>query len=106
MIHLTDTAASAMLNAIAGAPGPIAGLRIAVQSGGCAGLKYMMGLVPEAGPEDMVVDAKGVTMFLDPSSLPILEGTTVDFVTSVEGAGFTFDNPNAQSKCSCGKSFA
>jgi len=106
MIQLTDTAADAMLSAIAGATGPIAGLRIAVQSGGCAGLKYMMGLVPEAAPEDLVVDAKGVTMFLDPSSLTILDGTTVDFVSSVEGAGFVFDNPNAQSKCSCGKSFA
>ncbi|HIJ61505.1 MAG TPA: iron-sulfur cluster assembly accessory protein [Rhodospirillaceae bacterium] len=105
MIQLTDSAAGAMLSAIAGARGPIAGLRLAVQSGGCAGLKYMMGLVPEAAPEDVVVDAKGVTMFLDPSSLPILAGTTVDFVSSVEGAGFTFDNPNAQAKCSCGKSF-
>jgi len=105
MIHLTDTAASAMQTAITGAGGAIAGLRIQVESGGCAGLKYMMGLVSEADPDDLVLAEKGITMFLDVTSLPLLDGTTVDFVESVEGAGFTFNNPNAASKCACGKSF-
>ncbi len=113
MIRLTDTAVAAIKtaisraseNAAAGAPSA-EGLRIMVQTGGCAGLKYMMGLEARTRDGDEVVRQDGVTLFIDGESQPHLDGLTVDFVTGLESSGFVFDNPNALSKCSCGKSFS
>jgi iron-sulfur cluster assembly protein len=65
----------------------------------------MMGLVADRQPEDVVVERDGIRVFVDPSSLELLNGATVDFAVSLEGSGFTFTNPNATSSCSCGKSF-
>lgn len=106
MIHLTESAVGAIRTAMAGTAQPAAGLRLMVEAGGCAGLKYMMGFVADAGPEDIVVEQAGIRVFVDPPSAPHLDGTTVDFVISVEGSGFTFDNPKATHSCSCGKSFS
>jgi iron-sulfur cluster assembly protein len=105
MIQLTDGALSAVRSAIEGAGQPVEGLRIMVEPGGCAGMKYMMGLVSDINPTDVVVERDGVKVYVDEPSLQHLSGTTVDFVVGLEGAGFTFDNPLATSKCSCGKSF-
>jgi iron-sulfur cluster assembly accessory protein len=105
MIHLTENAVTAVRTAISGAKAPIEGLRIAVDAGGCAGYKYMMGLVAEAGPDDIVVEHGGVKVFVDPGSAGYLDGTTVDFVIGLQNSGFTFDNPQAKTSCSCGKSF-
>jgi iron-sulfur cluster assembly protein len=105
MIHLTESAINAVRSAISGAGVPLEGLRIAVDAGGCAGFKYQMGLVSEANPDDAVVEAEGVKVFVDRESLPLLLGTTVDFVIGLQNSGFTFDNPQAKSSCSCGKSF-
>lgn len=105
MIHLTESAVNAVRSAIAGAGEPLAGLRIAVDAGGCAGFKYMMGLVAKADPGDAVIESDGVKVFVDSQSLPMLLGTTVDFVIGLQNSGFTFDNPQAKSSCSCGKSF-
>jgi len=106
MIELTETAANAIRSAISGSPEKVEGLRIMVQSGGCAGNKYMMGLVQAAQEGDVVVEHSGVKVFVDPSSVDLLNGVTLDFTIGVEGAGFTFNNPNATSSCSCGKSFS
>jgi iron-sulfur cluster assembly protein len=105
MIHLTENAVNAVRSAISRANAPIEGLRLAVDAGGCAGLKYMMGLVAKADPDDVVVESDGVKVFVDPDSVMYLDGTTVDFVNGLQNSGFTFDNPQATSKCSCGKSF-
>ncbi len=105
MINLTDSALNAVRNAIAGAVEPVGGLRIMVETGGCAGYKYVMGLVNEATPDDTVVERDGVKVFVDMKSHELLAGATIDFVVAIEGAGFTFENPNATSTCSCGKSF-
>jgi iron-sulfur cluster assembly accessory protein len=105
MIYLTESAANAVRTAIAGASGPVGGLRIMVESGGCAGYKYLMGFVPEANPGDTVIDQDGIKLFVDADSDALLDGTTINFTIGLEGAGFTFENPNAQSSCSCGKSF-
>lgn len=105
MIELTDSAAEAIRTAITGAAGPVQGLRIMVESGGCAGHKYMMGLVAAAEPSDVVVRRDDITLFVDESSAALLDGVTVDFTIGMEGSGFTFVNPNASSSCSCGKSF-
>lgn len=105
MIHLTESAVNAVRNAISGAAEPVGGLRIMVEAGGCAGFKYMMGLVREAEPDDTVIERDGVRVFVDNTSHELLAGTTIDFVVALEGSGFTFENPNAKSSCSCGKSF-
>ena len=105
MINLTDSAMDAVRTAISGATDPVGGLRIMVETGGCAGYKYMMGLVDKADPDDTVNERDGVKVFVDTQSHELLNGTTIDFVVALEGSGFTFDNPNATSSCSCGKSF-
>ncbi len=105
MIQITDSALSAVRSAIAGAGPDVEGLRIMVEAGGCAGFKYMMGLVNETNPSDLVIERDGVKVFIEEGSLAYLDGAKVDFVISLEGSGFTFDNPQAKSSCSCGKSF-
>lgn len=105
MIELTDNAVDAVRSAISGAAESVGGLRIMVEAGGCAGFKYTMGLVREAEPDDAIIERDGVKVFVDTQSRALLAGTTIDFVVALQGSGFTFDNPNAQSRCSCGKSF-
>jgi iron-sulfur cluster assembly protein len=105
MINLTDSAVNAVRNAMSTAGKPVSGLRIMVEAGGCAGYKYMMGLVGEAEVDDTVIEREGVRVFVDMKSHELLAGTTIDFVVALEGSGFTFENPNAKSSCSCGKSF-
>ena len=105
MIHLTDSALNAVRNAISAATEPADGLRIMVEAGGCAGLKYNMGLVEKPDPDDTVVERDGVRVFIDTASHDHIAGTTIDFVVALEGSGFTFDNPNAKASCGCGKSF-
>ncbi|MEO5336597.1 MAG: iron-sulfur cluster assembly accessory protein [Magnetospirillum sp. WYHS-4] len=106
MLAMTPNAVLAARSAMADGEGTEAGLRVAVQSGGCAGLRYAMGFEPAPQDDDTVVDCQGLKVFVDPASALLLDGVTIDFVTRLEGAGFTFDNPKAQGKCGCGKSFA
>ncbi|MDO9708931.1 HesB/IscA family protein [Paracraurococcus lichenis] len=106
MIHLTSSAADAVRTAVAGAAEPVSGLRIKVKTGGCAGYQYMMGLVRQPEPDDIVVENDGVKVFVEAGSGPLLKGLTIDFVVALEGSGFTFENPNATASCGCGKSFS
>lgn len=104
MINLTDNALNAVRGVIS--KSGASGLRITVESGGCAGFKYIMGLANETNSDDTVIERDGVKLFVDNDSQKYLAGTTIDFVLAQEGSGFTFDNPNAQASCSCGKSFS
>ena len=81
------------------------GVRVAVLPGGCSGFQY--GLNVEDGPEadDEVLDVNGVKVFVDPFSAQYLEGVEIDYVTSMMGQGFTFQNPKASGGCGCGSSF-
>ena len=106
MINLTERALKAVREVLRGVSEPAGGLRIMVETGGCAGNKYLMGLVNVAEGDDTVVDCDGVKLFVDRKSHELLAGTTIDFITSLEGSGFIFDNPNAAHSCSCGKSFS
>lgn len=106
MIILTENAVSAVKLALSKAVEPAEGLRIMVEAGGCAGFKYMMGLESIEQEGDAVIDADGVKVYVDRRSQPHLAGMTVDFVTGLEASGFVFDNPNAEDKCACGKSFS
>lgn len=106
MITLTDEAVKAVSRFIQGASTPVAGLRILISGGGCSGFQYGMRLEETAGADDSVVDCGGVRVLVDPISAPMLDGVTVDFVDSIEGAGFKFENPNATATCGCGHSFS
>lgn len=105
MIVLTESAVEAVRTAIGKTDAQPGGLRIQVEAGGCAGYKYMMGLVGTPETNDTVVSIDGVSVYIDPVSQPLIAGTTIDFVVALEGSGFTFENPNATNSCSCGKSF-
>ncbi len=105
MIVLTIEAISAVKDAMLRAGKVDAGLRIRVEASGCAGYKYLIGLAAEPRADDVVVKTGDVRLFIDPDSQPLLGDLTVDFVETLQGPGFTFDNPNAAAKCSCGKSF-
>lgn len=106
MINLTDNALNAVRGVIS--TSGASGLRITVESGGCAEFKYIMGLANanETKSDDTVIERDGVKLFVDYDSQKYLAGTTIDFVLAQEGSGFTFDNPNAKANCSCGKSFS
>ena len=81
------------------------GLRVSVQPGGCSGFKYGLLIEDQAADDDFVVDATGFRMFVDPFSAQYLSGVTIDYVSSMQGSGFTFKNPNATGGCGCGSSF-
>ncbi len=80
-------------------------LRIAVQPGGCSGLRYQLFFDERALDGDVVVDFSGVQVVTDRMSAPYLGGAVIDFVDTIEKSGFTIDNPNAQGACACGDSF-
>ncbi|HXU93405.1 MAG TPA: iron-sulfur cluster assembly accessory protein [Gallionella sp.] len=106
MIELTPNALSAVEKFIKGADVPVAGLRIAISGGGCSGFQYGMSLEPTKNEDDVVIECGAVTLLVDPLSAPLLEGVTVDFIDSLNGSGFKFENPNASSSCACGQSFS
>ncbi|WP_027555685.1 iron-sulfur cluster assembly accessory protein [Bradyrhizobium sp. Cp5.3] len=106
MINLTENALNAVKSAITSKGAPSRGLRIMVEAGGCSGFKYTMGLAEAAEPDDSIVERDGIKVFVDNASREHLAGTTIDFAVTIEGSGFMFDNPNASSRCSCGKSFS
>ncbi|MFI6100392.1 HesB/IscA family protein [Lentzea sp. NPDC051213] len=80
-------------------------LRIAVQPGGCAGLRYQLFFDERALDGDALVDFNGMKVAVDRMSAPYVEGAVIDFVDTIEKQGFTIDNPNAGGSCACGDSF-
>jgi iron-sulfur cluster assembly protein len=80
-------------------------LRVYVQGGGCSGLSYGMGFEETIYPQDRTIEADGIKLVIDPTSLMYMMGSEIDFVDSLMGAGFTVHNPNAVSSCGCGHSF-
>ncbi|WP_197379791.1 HesB/IscA family protein [Mycolicibacterium mengxianglii] len=80
-------------------------LRIAVQPGGCAGLRYNLFFDDRTLDGDLVVEFSGVNLTVDRMSAPYIQGATIDFVDTIEKQGFTIDNPNATGSCACGDSF-
>ena len=80
-------------------------LRIAVQPGGCSGLRYQLFFDERTLDGDLVTDFDGVSVVVDRMSMPYLNGATIDFVDTIEKQGFTIDNPNAGGSCACGDSF-
>ncbi|HEX5727263.1 MAG TPA: iron-sulfur cluster insertion protein ErpA [Longimicrobiaceae bacterium] len=82
-----------------------AGLRVGVLPGGCSGFQYGLNIEDEVGEDDLVFESAGVRLFVDPFSVQYLNGTEIDYVSTFQGSGFTFNNPNAAGGCGCGSSF-
>ena len=82
------------------------GLRVAVKTSGCSGYAYALEFVDVAGPEDQVFASEGVSVLVDAQSLPLVDGTQLDWVREGLNEGFKFNNPNASAACGCGESFA
>ena len=106
-VNLSEKAAAEVRKFIEAEQVPIeiAGLRVSVQPGGCSGFKYALNIDEKPEEDDIILDSSGVRLFVDGFSLQYLNGVTIDYVTSMQGSGFTFTNPNATGGCGCGSSF-
>ena len=99
-------AAAARVAAIATRQGKPAILRLSVEGGGCSGFQYQFDLAETPAADDLVSETDGVRLVVDPVSLDLVAGCTVDFVESLGGAAFRVENPNATAGCGCGSSFS
>src|ERR671912_1557414 len=106
VVTLTDAAADRVKDIMAKADRPIAGVRVGVKNGGCAGMSYTMEYAEMAMPGEDVVEDKGVKVFIDPKAVLFLFGTEMDFQTTKLASQFVFNNPNQTSACGCGESVA
>jgi iron-sulfur cluster assembly accessory protein len=105
-VNMTPTAVAKVKEIMAQQNPVPAGLRVGVVGGGCSGFSYSMSFESGAGMMDKVIDVDGLKVFVDATSMMYLTGVTVDYVETLEGAGFKFENPNVKSTCGCGSSFS
>ena len=106
VMRLSDAAASRIKDIFARAEKPIAGVRVGVKNGGCAGMSYTMEYAETVNPADEVVEDKGVRILIDPKAVLFLLGTEMDYKIDKLSAQFVFNNPNQTSACGCGESVA
>jgi iron-sulfur cluster assembly protein len=104
VMTLTEAAAERIRQIMARSQGSVAGLRIGVKNGGCAGMEYTMDWASESKPFDEVVEDKGVKLLIDSKAVLFLLGTEMDYQSSALKSGFVFRNPNQVSACGCGES--
>lgn len=104
VMTLTDAAAQRMRDIMASKDEAVAGLRIGVKNGGCAGMEYTMDWVEEAEKFDEVVEDKGIKLLIDAKAVLFLLGTEMDYEVETLKSGFVFKNPNQTSACGCGES--
>ena len=106
-IRVTEEAAAEALGLLSGEglDTNIAGLRLFVQQGGCAGLSYGMRFDNEPEEDDTVYEHHDLRVFVDPASMNYIEGSVLEFEGGLQGEGFTVENPNVVSECGCGESF-
>jgi iron-sulfur cluster assembly protein len=105
VVSLTDAAAVKLRDLTKEETNPAIGLRVYVYSGGCSGFRYGMMLEDAPTPEDRILDANGIKVYVDGKSVDLLQGAEIDYVDTLMGAGFTVNNPNAVAACGCGSSF-
>jgi iron-sulfur cluster assembly accessory protein len=105
-LNLTPTAIAKVKEIMAQQNPVPAGLRVGVVGGGCSGFSYSMSFENGAGMMDKTFDFEGLKVYVDATSLMYLKGVNVDYIETLEGAGFKFDNPNVKSTCGCGSSFS
>lgn len=106
MVQLTDRAVGKVREILDSQEPKPQGLRISVVGGGCSGFTYSMAFENTPNMLDKTMSYEGLKVFVDQASLLYLEGCEVDYVESLEGAGFKFSNPNTKSTCGCGSSFS
>ncbi len=104
VVTLTERAAERVKTIMARSETPVAGLRVGVTKGGCAGMEYTMEYAAEVRPLEEVVEEKGVRLLIEPSAILFLLGTEMDYKTDKLTSGFVFNNPNQTSACGCGES--
>ena len=104
VMRLSEAAAARIKELMAKAERPIAGVRVGVKNGGCAGMEYTMEYVESIGSTDEVVEDKGVKLLIDPKAVMFLLGTEMDWKVEKLAAQFVFNNPNQTSACGCGES--
>src|SRR5436309_14575495 len=104
-VVLTPTAVSKVKEIMAQQNPVPTGLRVGVVGGGCSGFSYSMAFENGAGMMDKTFDMDGLKVYVDATSVMYLNGCRVDYVETLEGAGFKFENPNVKSTCGCGSSF-
>jgi iron-sulfur cluster assembly protein len=105
IVSLTDAAAAKLRELTKEEASPEIGLRVYVYSGGCSGYRYGMMLEDQPTADDNVLDTNGLRVYIDANSVPLISGSSIDYVDTLMGAGFTVSNPNAVSGCGCGSSF-
>ena len=105
VVSLTEAAVSKLQELTKDEANPDIGLRVYVYSGGCSGFRYGMMLEDAPTPEDKILSASGIKVYVDGQSVSLLQGAQIDYVDTLMGAGFTVNNPNAVSACGCGSSF-
>lgn len=107
MLTVTDAAGTEVRRFMEaeGVDSATGGLRVSVQPGGCSGFKYGLVLEDQRAEDDFVLEHGSFRVFVDPFSAQYLNGVTIDYVSSMQGSGFTFKNPNATGGCGCGSSF-
>lgn len=103
-VTLSEAAAKHVLNFIA-KRGKGVGLRIGVRTSGCSGMAYKLEFADEVGSDDVQFTSHGVTVLVDPKSLPYIDGMELDFQREGLNEGFKFNNPNVKNECGCGESF-
>jgi iron-sulfur cluster assembly protein len=106
VMSLTDAAAARVRDIMAKADRPVAGIRVGISKGGCAGMSYKVEYAEAAKPGDEVVEDKGARVFVDPTAILFLLGTQMDYKVDKLAAQFVFNNPNQTSACGCGESVA
>jgi iron-sulfur cluster assembly accessory protein len=105
-ITLTPSAVEAVRNAIKAEGQPGDSLRVSVVGGGCSGYQYNLDFEKESRMGDLTLQFEDVQIIIDPISAGYLKGTTIDYISGLQGTGFKFDNPNAKRTCGCGSSFS
>lgn len=105
LVSLSDAAATKLRELTTAEANPAIGLRVYVYSGGCSGYRYGMMLEDQPTGEDVTVEANGIRVYVDKQSTQYLQGSEIDYLDTLMGAGFTVNNPNAVSACGCGSSF-
>lgn len=105
MIQLTERAVGKVREILDTQEPKPAGLRIAVVGGGCSGFSYSMAFENTPNMLDKTYNFEGLKVYIDQASMLYLDGAEVDYVETLEGAGFKFNNPNVKSTCGCGSSF-
>lgn len=107
VVTLTDQAVAMVKTAMQReALGAEYALRLGVVGGGCSGFSYAMSFDNQVKPDDTVTEIAGIRVLVDAAALEYLQGTTLDYVAGLHGAGFKFENPRAQRTCGCGSSFS